>query len=758
MEQYLSNAALVVEGRVLDETFAVRNPQTGSIETVHTIFIDRILKGSAAYNSVEVHTPGGRLDDIIESVSHGSTLSGGQKGIYLLSPNSSSGYHLHGGNAGKITRLKYDDDYEAIHWGELDKYKSWRQLREQVGESLGVDLTIHALTAAELQAMNNDKEFCVKLDNPVPNIEDMTVEFDVMAKSSVPGLKFARAEVIIDYPTGNLGDFIVDQEKIEAGKGDITDGPAYTVAVEDKSEDQIELSIESPCDNSEPHYVLDTVYEKLATLTIEVNEWGDFGTMNVNDFSVAGVAEYVNPATFQGTPGCTEFDDLCGEGEFPILACDVDELSGIYHVGVRDKLELKGGNFDQKPNKDGYISVPNPDNGGATNLVLAQDSRYIDEWVSDKIVVNLSSLVENNDIADGASPLASGDWTIIHDGAVIGGRCKVNVKIDYALENRDETIDNIEYLDRLTVFSSRPSMSANGLVNYYVNNTPATLNSAGVTEMDFIAVVQAAFCKWEEATGIDFNYVGTTTLGKATDNFTVVGFGPMVEASHQAETNRQRLGVGDCIVQGPNPDVAPDPIVGSFAQSGDIVLNIENLWYAGLTGQPGGSLDVYTVVLHEIGHLIGHEHVIGYTANGNYSRDPVMFYKRNVGETVRNLEAAAIAGGNLIKQKSIETSEDDACIEINSLAINSTGNCTVTQTSSTLSPFAEKESNLGIVLNVNQEYPIAGVAIVKKIYKMTGELVYEGQSNTVLLSSSGVYLLEGQDRQANIVRKIIIAQ
>ena len=55
---------------------------------------------------------------------------------------------------------------------------------------------------------------------------------------------------------------------------------------------------------------------------------------------------------------------------------------------------------------------------------------------------------------------------------------------------------------------------------------------------------------------------------------------------------------------------------------------------------------------------------------------------------IRNLEAAAIAGDCLIKQKRTETRKDDACI--NSLAINSTGNCTVTQTSSTFSPFVEK--------------------------------------------------------------------
>jgi len=80
---------------------------------------------------------------------------------------------------------------------------------------------------------------CIKLDNPVPDFEDMTVKFDVLAKSNVQGLKFGRADIVIDYPTGNLGDWVVQQEKIEAEKSDITDGDAYSIEVTDKTEDQI---------------------------------------------------------------------------------------------------------------------------------------------------------------------------------------------------------------------------------------------------------------------------------------------------------------------------------------------------------------------------------------------------------------------------------------------------------------------------------------------------------------------------------------
>ena len=651
MGQYLANAELVVEGKVLEETFAVRNSQTGSIETVHTIVIDRVLKGSAPYNNVEVHTPGGRLDDIIESVSHGSTLGGGQQGIFLLSSNTSGaslgnsmgGYHLHGGNAGKITRLRLDDDYEAIHWGELDKYKSWRQLREQVGASLGVDLTIHPITEAELQSLSNPKEFCIKLDNPVPNVEDMTVEFDVMAKSSVAGLKFARAEVLIDYPTGNLGGFIVDQEKIEAEKGDITDGSAYTVAIEDKSENQIELSIESPCNNNEPHYVLDTVYEKLATLTIEVNEWADLGTMNVDEFAIAGVAEFVNPQTLQGTPGCTEFEDLCGEGEFGIFTCavSVQQGGGPQGAGVFDKVTFTGLRYgDPVNNPDAFIVIPNADDGGASSISIPiNDVNHIDSWTDTEIIVNIGSIAANPDYPEG-SPFASGTWIIHPDINDLTLSCSAGVRVDYALDNANTIISggggNRHKMIAMAQADATPTTGTNYDWEYYIDGDIITNNllPPNLTASDFEDMVERVICSWEIASGLELTYGGFQSKSNPPHaRASFITFVPTAAIGNRVAFTTITKSVNSfCRAQIAAPDYFGELRLRSLTEiSNDFGL------YVGSGTVPLDKVDLESVLLHEIGHSLLMKHEwngqLGDTGQG------IMYFDAVLGQSRRDIDS-----------------------------------------------------------------------------------------------------------------------
>ncbi len=764
MGQYLSNAALVVEGRVLEETFAVRNPETGSIETVHTIFIDRILKGSAAYNSVEVHTPGGRLDDVIESVSHGSTLSGGQKGIYLLSPNSSSGYHLHEGNAGKITRLKSDDDYEAIHWGELDKYKSWRQLREQVGESLGVDLTIHPLTEAELRSLSNPKEFCIKLDNPVPNVHEMTVEFDVMAKSSVPGLEFGRAEVLIDYPAGNLGEFIVDQEKIEAKKGDISDGPAYTVDVKDQTKDQIGLTIESPCDNSEPHYVLDTVYEKLATLTIAVNEWGDFGTMNVGEFAVAGIAEYVNPPTFQGTPGCTEFEDLCGEGEYDLLMCGLDGVDGIYRSGIHETITLTGSRLTD-PDRVAAILIPNGDQPNGDKLIVRQDdSNLVTSWTEDQITFRLSSNTPLASVQTSTGPVATGNWELTFLGGL--RRCRTHVDVEYALTNHDVTIPingvDETFRDRVKSFTfiEGDSEHQDGQFHYYINNDPVKLAAAGVSEIDFIDVVQQAFCDWERESGLNFAFAGTTLQSRGSTDRSIIEFATPTnaEGGHVAETLRSsQTGRVPCLSLSEFPDRVTQVIDGNIVGA-DILIDPNQSWHADVfTGPNGNQVSLYTVLLHEIGHLIGHSHAIG-VGGGSNSNDVIMWWDTNEGRLQTTFDDGSKNGGVWLRTNSVEEASPDGCLDNREISPNTSAVCTIDFTSD-VKDFAlpKHHSEKGILLRQGQLLELE-VGFDWVVTSANGVLIgrEKGGASLNVNWPSGVYYAIGKGNSKNSILKVVV--
>lgn len=664
----------------------------------------------------------------------------------MLTPNLNSGYYLHAGNAGKITPLKYDLEFEAIHWGELDKYKNWRQLREQVGALLGVDLSIHALTNLEIQSLINDKEFCVKLDNPVPNIEDMTVEFDVMAKSSVPGLKFARAEVLIDYPTGNLGDFIVDQEKISAGKGDITDGPAYTIAVEDKSEDQIVLSIESPCDNSEPHYILDTVYEKLATLTLEVNEWGDFGTMNVNDFAIDGVAEFVNPATFQGTPGCTEFDDLCGEGEFIMDPCVITSISSSpTSAGTGQTLTIEGQNFGNGPL--GEILFPNADDGGRTAISInGLDPEVILQWSPTQIIVRVES---NNAFAGGNHrPFGSGKMIIDPMINSMDPRtlvCNQSIVIDYAISNE---YDEDSEFDKAVALAFLDSESSNGDIVYYLDETIDQNSDLTGQDITFDLVEEMlldVLCKFEVASGANLVYGGASTRGNISNGETFIGF-----TADPNPLSSGELGLTD--VQSSNTCSFDPSVLFYGRRSSRVEVLISNFpddqnpttvkWNTDYQSSSvnQNEYDLYSTLMHEVGHSLLMKHAQR-DDDPDTNDQVLMFYNQANGEFNRDIDQYTAAGLSWLVTNS-KSDQSGGCHDGFNLNTN-VGECP--NFSSSISEPHSKGIIKGYIVDYMSNVDLGPEINAYELYNINGSLMLNESASSILrLDSrcvSGVYFL-----------------
>ena len=636
----LAGAELVLEGSIAEPGTSVRSAQ-GYLETPYQLNVKRVLAGAAsASGPLEVYTAGGTLDGLTESVSHGTTLAPGVAGIFLLAPRAEGGYYLHGGNAGKVTRLAYDDDYEAIHWGRLTKYSSWRSVRERIGAAVGTDLSIAALSADQLRGITSNKEFCVKLDNPVPNVQDKTVEFDVLAKSSVAGLKFGRAEIIIDYPAGNLGEFIVDQEKIEAEKGDISDSPAYTIDVKDETEDRISLTVESPCDNAEPHYVLDTVYEKLAKLTVKVNEWGNLGTMNVNDFDIAGTAEYVNPASVAGTPGCTEFEDLCGEGAFGFMPCTISSITpNLLSAGIGNIATIQGNNFGS--GIGGEILLNNADNGGASKLIVeGLDEEVIVSWSDSQIKFR----VESKHSADGDgngpgpfSPFGSGDIIIDPDVTSTDPntlRCVSIIDINYALWNGHDSTENVDKLWGLALNPvSFPDESIFFDLDLGIESDTNLLNQ-GLTIDAVEQILLDVLCKWEQVADINLIYNGRSDTRGAQ--------GVFVTFTNLATPGLTRFITSGFACQADMLFI--DNFNDAIVQLDD-QLSFDREWYVGPQQSiSSNETDLYSVMLHEVGHALGYTHNMDTDTSNDPNDDRTMFWRVEPGQVRRDVDSLTASG------------------------------------------------------------------------------------------------------------------
>jgi len=664
LENTIEAATIVVEGRITSDVTSRYSDGFHEAETVHSLDVMSVVKGPVSPNSrISIVTLGGVIDGTIYSVPHSGSLNAGEYGLFLLDPTMINGeYVLHRGNSGKLLK-KPNERHQAIHLGTGEKYSSWRILRENVAKSVGLDLSIKTLDEQEINAFTQDKEFCVKLDNPEPNFEDSTVEFDVMAKSNVQGLKLGRAEVLITYPTGNLGGFIVDQEKIEAEKADMTDSPAYTIEVKDKQEDQIELSIESPCDNSEPHYVLDTVYEKLATLTVEVEDWGDFGTMNVDEFTVDGEAEYVNPPTFQGTQGCTPFDDLCGEGDFNFLPCTINPIVETYNAGIGDILEITGTGFGIDGN-GASVETPNAEFGGLSNNIMlgGLDRDVILSWSDTLIRVNVSNQTFAN--VDDPDPVSSGIWKVHPrpDTTTNSMSCQTSVEIGYSVYSRlDSNLPNGTMKERRFVYGvgvgnslNNPPTNQDGVLRVELDRSinDTTISSIlGFDSAGFEPILRRVICKWQDASGLDIEYTGLTPTANMPDRAGIVtiSFGPT--GGDLAFTPIRLDGDEFCQF----------PYISTWLDA-DMRIALNGDWHIGSTATlPTGKYDLETVVLHEFGHVLMQYHANDLDTMNGTMDTRVMYYARDRGFHLRDIDPFGTDGGVEVMRSSANTLASSIC-------------------------------------------------------------------------------------------------
>ncbi|HHH53902.1 MAG TPA: hypothetical protein ENK91_09610, partial [Bacteroidetes bacterium] len=249
-----------------------QDERTGDIFTKNYLLPTEIFKGLNSRDTVIFLTLGGRVDDIISTVSHSTQVSLSETGIFLISQSLRlpEFYEI----SSYIQKLPYDRDFEAYFEGSHEKFPSWRLLREGVGVICGKDVTINRITLSDLQAFDIP-EFCVKLDNASLDVPSQRVSFDVMAKSSIAGLEFARAEIPLKYPTELLGTNIVLNDKIEASKGIVINTSFYDISMYDVQDDEMVLAITSSCNGGESAFVLGTEYEKIADVTVDVETLGN---------------------------------------------------------------------------------------------------------------------------------------------------------------------------------------------------------------------------------------------------------------------------------------------------------------------------------------------------------------------------------------------------------------------------------------------------------------------------------------------------
>lgn len=636
LQEQIENAEIVVEGYIITQKGYIEQ-ETGKIRTANYLKIETNFKGFEG-DEIVIHTNGGEVDGTIIEHSHGIKLNNGLKGIFLIeSENKSQKHIISNGNLGIIQYLKNDKAFEAFYIGTSEKLPSWRKLKEQIGLFCNKDISIPLITnTSEIFASISGTELCVRLANPMPLFQTSQVEFDLMVKSNVQGLGFSSAEIHLNYPTEQLGSNIVFNNGITATKSTVIADPIYSLNLYDVNEDKLKIVVSTGCPTIGNYYTLDTIYEKLGHVIVDVIDWGNIGTINLEDFAVDGGAEFYN-----GLGECERFEELCGEGQVGFVACNIQDVEvAPFAAGKGQIITISGSEFGN--GILGQIDIPNPDDGGGTDFSIFGIEHYVVSWQDDEIQMKVSSEGPND------HPMGSGTWWINPDftqGIILS--CPVEIEVDYALLNT-----HVEEEDRMIGLAKVPNANnPDGAYEWYIDggiNADPILQGQGITFELVEEVAMEAFCDWENAAGIEIRYMGAlANPDNDNDNRNAIFFSDNLDDDAAADT-RINFSVDLC-------DNDFLYFAGRIIET-DIRFDRGSQWFVSTNdnGIQDLQFDFYSILLHEIGHSLGLKHAMD-TEDNNEDDTRLMYYRVRDEQIKRNIDNNSEAGVELIIQRTQES-------------------------------------------------------------------------------------------------------
>jgi len=629
LRKALESVPIVAEGKIVRQS-SFEDENSGRIFTKNYLVPKVVFKGNTNRDTIIFLTRGGRVGDIISTVSHSVQVSQNQDGIFLLYPSRaiSNQYEIFS----YIERLTYDRTYEAYFEGGQEKYPSWRFMREEVGRICGNDVKIKRISSQKL-AVLDVPEFCVKLANPILDAVAKKVTFDVKAKSNIAGLEFARADIPLRYPKELLGSNVVLNGKVEAIKAESTNTSFYDLDIHDIVDDKFMLTLSSSCNGGESGFVLGTEFEKIAKVTVEVQEYGDLGTINAESFDVDGYAKYFLDGA------CQEFVEKCVVGQVPLGVCNITSTSTQpFAAGTGQVISLIGSGFGNP--SSGYLKIPDADKAWGSSFVISgTDTTYIDSWTTNNINIKIFSRVT---LPSGKKhSMGSGLWEI----TTASDYCSQMVDVEYSVRTTRRASDNKELMVGLGFLGTPTNPNPTGTFQWYLyDSIPPMLTDSGVTIADVEAVVQQAFCSWETTSGLDIQYMGRISSPPIpNDHKFTVGYTSTVPSNRLAET--QVLTTNSCD--------ADDSFFAGRLHDADISLNNSLKWYVSLdTLIPDTSYaDLFSTVIHEIGHTLLLQHSMDTIPNGE-NDDRLMYYFKSKSKIKRTIDPKTIKGIKLIVNRS----------------------------------------------------------------------------------------------------------
>ncbi|HOY07559.1 MAG TPA: T9SS type A sorting domain-containing protein [Saprospiraceae bacterium] len=169
------------------------------------------------------------------------------------------------------------------------------------------------------------------------------------------------------------------------------------------------------------------------------------------------------------------------------------------------------------------------------------------------------------------------------------------------------------------------------------------LQMQGITLAMVEQVAQRAYCDWETLIGIETRYKGTMVGSASGDGRNTLSFG---NAGGVAAITHNSTNTTLC-----NSD---DLYFSRRIAEGDITVSDATEWYVSLNpaGIQIGEFDLYSVLMHEIGHSLGHLHAMDLEQNAENDVH-LMYFRIQDKQIKRGIDFGAESGTKLLKDRTL---------------------------------------------------------------------------------------------------------
>ncbi len=274
----------------------------------------------------------------------------------------------------------------------------------------------------------------------------------------------------------------------------------------------------------------------------------------------------------------------------------------IVSAGVGDLVVIEGENFG---NKKGRVDFLNADDGGSS-YIIDTTKAYVFSWSDNKIIVKVPSFSKSSLDNNTPHPAGTGYFKVVttKNKTALSPQ---ELIVKYCLKN--SIVPNYQNNDGRVYFVKNDSLNINGYT--------LTLHSNIAKNLQAVQCIEKVLCEWSSILGLELslekdkngNYITVNSVPQGTKN--IIYINPNLGSLMSTETFVYDIKFNDGGTYYFQKDRNYIQIKKQPSQ------NVK--WNYSISGiVPAGEESFYNTFLHEVGHLLGLNHVIDSTSLMHY--------------------------------------------------------------------------------------------------------------------------------------------